>query len=645
MGLPWPNELATVSELDSSVTFFFSLRSSVQPQFCSIQTRLNRQAYHTTTTRSNSKDGKVDQTWFKMEDLRRRNLSRSVWIPLRSMKTDEVGKIGHLGYRSEFFGVGTIAISVNDRASASELRWSDIGVGHTHFGCVEKDTYVAADTYEDHRHTVRGLHLVLDQDGDGIHPSIWHLHQDLIVTLGLRREGDVWTRPREGYIDVARLRKLADGTPYLLEIRASHIRDYLCARGMALYVTSFRSRVEIMDTRSHITWTESESAYQRCGTIWKGRVTEIHEGGMPFGSQTLVIHVERTDVDPEEDVPQFDGPPNDENVISQSRSFRRQGRKLYRIEGELWRTEWIEPAVYSPIVRHDEVPPTVYFISDAEGRTENRTTLQHGRRWLWFRPELMCALAHRRGGRLTWYTRDTGGVGFSPGSVVHFGLNPLGLVNVYAKDIALLDEWEQRIWSGYNVGPDGGVSKELMDAQVRGVPAETKAPEAFLETTLLHFNRVSDALFGEQLLREHDYVSDLITRAHRFRVTSREGLFSLSKDLTRLFVDRLDVTLIRKLTSAPNGLGSLKLLEKLVAMDVQEELAREVVGPLVGIYELRHGDAHLPSAEYANAMNLVEIDQEAPYVAQGYQLMHGFMSALSTICQVVKHWQESKTRH
>ena len=584
----------------------------------------------------------MDQAWFQMDDLRRRNLSRSVWIPLRSVATDEVGRIGSLGYRSDFYGVGTIAVSVEQRTSASRLSWTDVGVSHNHFGCVENDTYVPADTYEDHRGTVRGLHLVLDQQGDGDHPSVWHLHQDIVVTLGLTCEGDVWIRPREGYIDVARLRKRADSTAYLLEIRASHLRDYLCARGMGLYVTSYRRRMEIADSRTHIAWTESESIDERSDFRWRGTVTEIHEGGMPFGSQALVIHVERTDVDPDEDVPELDGPPTDDNVIGRSRSVRRKGRRLYRIDGELWRTEWIEPLSHSPIVREDEVPPTVFFITDAGGNTESRITLEHGGRWLWFRPEVVCALAHRRGGRLTWYTRDTGGVRFSPGSVVHFGVNPLGLVNVYAKDIALLDEWEQRIWSGYNVGPDGGVSNELMDAQARGVPSETMAPEAFLERTLVQFDRSAGTLFGENILREHDHVSELIAKAHRFRVTSRDGLFSLSKDLTRIFVDRLDVTLLRKLTSSPNSLGSLKLLEKLLAMTVEEEIAREALGPLVGIYELRHGDAHLPSAGYAHAMTLVEINQEAPYVVQGYQLMHGFVSAVTTIWQMVQHWQTSK---
>lgn len=229
----------------------------------------------------------MDQTWFQMEDLRRRDLSRSVWIPLRSVALDEVGRFGYSGYRFDFYGVGTVAVGVDQRASISELGWTDIGVSHEHFGCVENDTYVPADRYEDHRRAVSGLHLVLDQAREDDQPSIWHLHQDMVVTLGLVREGDVWIRPREGYIDVARLRRRVDDTPYLIEMRASHIRDYLCARGMGLYVTSYRRRMEIADSRSHIAWTESESTVEQSEFRWRGTVREIHEGGMPIGFASI----------------------------------------------------------------------------------------------------------------------------------------------------------------------------------------------------------------------------------------------------------------------------------------------------------------------------------------------------------------------
>ena len=170
-----------------------------------------------------------------------------------------------------------------------------------------------------------------------------------------------------------------------------------------------------------------------------------------------------------------------------------------------------------------------------------------------------------------------------------------------------------------------------------GVPADTKAPESFLESTLSQFDRNANVLFGRAFLLEHDYVPELLAKAHRFRSTGKEGLFSLSKDLTRLFIDRLDVTVLRKLASASKGtkLRSLKLLENLLATRVDDKIARKMMAPLVGTYELRHGDAHLPSREYAHAMSCVGVDQDAPYVVQGYQLMHGFMSALTSICQVI----------
>ena len=200
--------------------------------------------------------------------------------------------------------------------------------------------------------------------------------------------------------------------PDLLEVRASHLRDYLCARGMALYVTSYRDRVEVFEDASHIAWPENPIREIHDNDRWEGRVIAIHEGGMPYGEKTAVFHVARTDVDPEEDVPVF-GLPTDDNVTSKSWTKEHTGRKLCRVQGELWRNEWIEPASQSPIVRGDELPPTVFFITDAEGKRENRETLVGGSRWLWFRPEVMPALAHRRGGSLHWYTRDTGSVACS----------------------------------------------------------------------------------------------------------------------------------------------------------------------------------------------------------------------------------------
>jgi len=586
----------------------------------------------------------VDQNWFEMPEVRRRKLANAVWIPLRAIyRIEEIGNHGHAGYKSEFYGVGTLAVPTGNKREAEKLGWMDVGISYHHSGCVEEGKYISADVYQDYRGEFSGLHLVLEQRGNSAENSEWHLHQDFVITLGLKCEADIWVRPDEGYIEVAKLSKREDGSPYLLEVRASHLRDYLCARGMALYVTSYRDRVEVIEDASDITWSENPIEESDDNDRWMGRVSAIHEGGMPYGEKTAVFHLVRTDVDLEEDVPVV-GPPTGDNVASESWTKEHTGRKLYRVEGELWRTEWIEPASQSPIVRGDEIPPTVFFITDAEGKQENRETLVGGGRWLWFRPEVMSALAHRRGGSLSWYTRDTGSVGCSPDYSVHFGVNSLGLINVYAKDIAYLPEWQQKAWSGYNISPEGKVSEELLASQVKAIPANTQAPEGFLAKGLSRLNHLAEAKLGITLIRQHDQIPDLIASAHRFRATDKEGLFALAKDLARLTADSIDAAALQKLVAPPKGTkwGSLKSLENLLATRIDPNHARAILSPLVGIYELRHADAHLASRESGDALSLVRVDQNAPYVTQGYQLLHACVSSIYGICQVIEGWSDEE---
>ena len=244
---------------------------------------------------------------------------------------------------------------------------------------------------------------------------------------------------------------------------------------------------------------------------------------------------------------------------------------------------------------------------------------------------------------MRWYTRHTGGVKSSPGSYLHFGVNALGLVNVFAKDIGHLAEWEQKIWAGFNVGPEGGVSEELLAAQAEGRPAETQAPEAFLPKAFVRLNEVTTAKFGFRLFREHADFDALMARAHRFRATDQAGFFSLAKDLARLTADSIDAAAIQKIVPPPKGekRSSLKTLESLVGLRVGPEKARSVLRALVGIYELRHADAHLAGSDIDDAFALARVDRTQPFVFQGCRLLHSCVSSLHSILEAL---QESPTK-
>jgi len=585
----------------------------------------------------------MDQDLFEMRDIRRRNLETAVWIPLRAvLRVHEEGRFGFSGFQEEFFGAGTLAVPLPARDAASELGWSDIGIGHQHQPYVHEGEFIPSDIYESNRGNFQGIHLVLDQRTNRADVGEWHLHQDLVLGLGLKREDDVWVCPDEGYIEVARLHRRNDGSPSLIEIRAEHLRDYLCARSMALYVTSYRSRRAVVEDASHISWEENPILESAEGDRWEGRVQEIHEGGHPYGQATAVIRTARTDIDAQDDVPTL-GIPSDEDVVSESWTVEPEGRKLFVIQGELWRCEWVPPSDFSPRIRGDDPRPSVFFVTDAQGTRESRDTLVAAGRWLWFRPDVMMVLSHRRGGGMDWYSRDTGSIWCSPDYEVHFGVNPLGLINVYAKDIALLPEWQQRIWAAHNVGPEGGVADELLASQVRANPANTQAPEGFLISGLELLRDLSQEKLAIPLIKIHDQMPEIALRCHRFRAIDRQGLFALAKDLARLTADSFDVGALRRVQShlKDTQLGSLNLLENLIASRAGPGKARGILGPLVGIYELRHVDAHLPSQDVVESLHLAGVDENSPLIYQGLQLMSSCVSSIYEIADELRKWESA----
>jgi hypothetical protein len=84
-------------------------------------------------------------------------------------------------------------------------------------------------------------------------------------------------------------------------------------------------------------------------------------------------------------------------------------------------------------------------------------------------------------------------------------------------------------------------------------------------------NEITQRRFGFRLFREHDEYEKLIEQCHRFRVTDRSGLLSLSKDLARLTADSINVGEVHKILKLPKGeqMGSLKSIEALVAAEPQ----------------------------------------------------------------------------
>ena len=447
----------------------------------------------------------MDQSWFEMRDLRKRKLDKSVWVPLRAEKEIRNSvQFGFIDYTEEFIGYGSIMVPIDKQSFTEQLDWTDVGISRTHSCSFHDDKYVPADVY--YNDDLEGVNLVLNQSFDNnLDCNEWHLHQDLVISLGLKREGDIWICPSKGYVEVAKLERNQEGSPILLQIKNQFLKDYLCARECGLYVTSYFSRDKIYENFPVLSWKGTSKNEKEGRDFWECRKLEIHEGGFPFGQKIAVSHVGRIDIDENEDVPDMNSFPTDENVKSDFFEKSFQGKKLYRIMSELWKYDWINPAKSSPIILGDEHPIDIYYITDEEGTKESGNSLTKGGKWLWFKPELISNLLSIRGSFLNWYTRDTGSVSCAPNGGIHFGVNDLGLITVYAKDVGYLPEWQQQIWAGYNIAPEGGISKELHAAQVKAEPASTLAPEAFIERAINEINEEAKKQLNIRFFRGHHW--------------------------------------------------------------------------------------------------------------------------------------------
>lgn len=572
----------------------------------------------------------MDKKWFDLRHQIKRTYAQSVWIPLSIGITEKSGEYGSADYRDVFEGAHSVVVPLDRRELAETYSWSDEQDSRP---WAEAGIYKPSDVHSHNEEVDVGFRLALRQPVPGEQRSVWHLHQDFVLALGLLREGDSWVRPEENYAEVARLRRDQHGQPVGIEAKSEFLRDYLRARNAAMKIASFRSRAAIVEDLDDIDFPQDGRDEEVSGGRLEERAWAIDRSGSPFGSGVAVFKASRNDVDPELDVPIM-GPETNENTDSSSWTFKRTDGKLYQVMSEFWRDEWVEPAPNSVRVRRDRVPSSVTFVVEADGTRMNADDLDDEDigRWLWFSPEVVPAILSRRGASLQWYTRDTGGILTISNPTIHFGLNDKFLVTVYARDVARLPEWERRFWAGFNVSPEAGVSAELLSAQVKVEVAKTQAPEKYLPRVLHKLNVEWRGRFGTALLREHDQIDEILSRIHRFRAMDRSGFLSLAKDIARLTADAIDAGVAQKVAPPEKGqkLGSLKSFEKALATLQGEEIAHKVVGPLFAAYDLRLSDAHLPKSDFLDALKTLGISDDEPPLMMGFKLLHAVVSSLNS---------------
>lgn len=561
------------------------------------------------------------------------DIMRSVWVPLILSSRKTQGMYGYEGFTVETNVARTLIVSADKTDEALSLEWEEITSNSEHVPYVEEGQFHTAEEFIGWKSNVSGIHPVLEQSLPD-EPTEWHLHYDIVLGLGLKKEGDHWVRPEEDYLKIAELRRAKGGKPEGIFIRMEHLRDFLCARNSGLLIASYSERAVVLANKPEFDWENGRAQLAGEHFRWKGFITPIAEGGHPFGSRTAVIWAGRKTPEPENEVPTHAGP-GDEDIETSFREIKHEGNMLYDVRGELWRNEWVPPAERSPRVRRDREESTVEFIVDGSGRRAAGSQLDSLRGWLWFSPAIISELLLKRHGMLEWYTRDTGSIGHRPSSGVHFGVNSKNLINVYASDIYRLPDIYKRIWQAHNVPPDGPPSQELWMSQMQARPAKTIAPEMGFFSALVYLEKISKERLGSPLLKSHDSVPQLLRQIHRFRGTSIQGLCSLSKDLDQLITERIDNRLLEHFAPPPDkNFRSIKRLSYF--LDTIEKDGRHITAPLAGVSALRQGDAHLPSSELNEAFKLIGLDNTGDYFNMAQRMIEMMCITLAIIADSIK---------
>lgn len=572
----------------------------------------------------------MDKDWILQSKDTRRVFANATWVPLRASVEHSKGDVKAVPYESEYFGCGSVAFPPQHRERAESLGWSDIGISRSaRPHAYEDGHYSSIEEYQYNDKEPIGIHLVFDHPHPVVGAKRWILSPDLVVALGLIKEGPNWVRPEEDFAIVAREVLDEDGDHKLIEIKREFLIDYLAARGLCLRLSYYRQRVENVADLDSSPYAGLESRTEpRDGGRFELLVRKVND---VFGGSWAVFRMWRTDVDEEEDAPVM-GPERDDNTEFESSRGRRDGFGGVRVEGEFWREEWIEHQGRSVRVRGDEDQTLPTFIVETDGKRLPSAELNNEDvgRWLWFRPSVVSELLSRRGFSLEWYTAETGAIRSTSGVRVHFGINAAELITVYAHDVARVAPWEQHIWAAHNVAPEGKVSAELLESQVKAEPASTHAPEELLLEVMRMLESGFNRHFGARLFTHDIDDREVLKIISRFVSKDRASLLRLAKELVRVFTDRLDVRTLRQLSNHPkkNELKSNKLLESILADRVGQERARHVFRAIAGAYDMRVGDAHPTSSSIGDAMHLAGLNESDSYLKQGERLISHFGEAI-----------------
>lgn len=544
-----------------------------------------------------------NQSWFEMVDVISNRHGEGEWTLLWAYEVVCSGEEFSAPYSEEIFRVRSIFAPMTNKFELFSV-WHDVDSDNV-YPCVDRKHYCKPGTYYFDSSIGReageyGVYSYMTARGE---TSELIINPDFVAALGLTRHEDLWVRPGECGKEVIKIERNKEAKIVRISVRTELLKDYLCARGMGLYVEEFRHRQEQGFDGNQIDWIQSpyiEGKIARDGNgryEWKG---------------WMFKHMDEHSW---EDVQTVKGP-----ILSLP--------SYYRIEGQLWKQFWVNPGQLSTRVADDKLGLKFYVKPNGdEHEISPVDDVEYGHVYLFFNIGIVRKL-HDAGLTIKWDARDVFTIQPPSGEPIMCGISTKDKIFAISADIARQDGWLQLLLHSENERPEELkeiVGCELFQNQMMCEYLSSKAPENEFSRLLQELGTAFAAKTGVQLWKQLDFGSDTVSSVSRFLSIDKDGFVRLARKLTSVMIERIDVNELRKYINRRIETAQLKSIGLLSASLTLVGINGDV-GQLVkfmrNINDVRQIDAHLMSREDVEAKRMsVPVPEDLQFLEQGARLI------------------------
>lgn len=571
------------------------------------------------------------KNWLLMNDIKNINITDKSWITVLAYIEEKNDiNLGYNGYQRQYDCINSIIIKKKELKKLPLLMRNTVMQSADNRPSAYDRTYERIEEFNDYHSKITGEYFIYKRSHPLTQKREISISQDFIFAMDLFCIGNNYYDPHFDDELVIRVENDEHKETYKVDIRKDYLLDYLSARNMSLIVDRYFERQ--VDTISNL--YDDKIQEEVTDYSYALFVSKTLPNGMRPGDSALIMKVSYKDVDYDEDIPEYDEAKDTQ--VEQS-EVKYEGEGINHYLAEFRRIYVLHNNGISIKIRRDKINLNYKYYVDNTNKKVLSKKLITKIQFLWFKPDIIKILLQGKYCTLRWFTKDTCQIG-NMDNHIWFGVNKLGLINVFAKDIIELPEYYQSKWLSYNCPPNGGVSQELLMSQIEASPANTKSSEYLLKVSLQEINEAFLGKYSKPIFKETAETVDIDKQINRFQSVSQDNCFALCKNMNRFIIERFNNDVLIELSSdMEKRTGSLKRLEHILSK--KDGKASEIISPLFIIYDMRIIDAHYTEVSAKDIFKRFDIEiteTEDNYIRIAEYIIYQVAKCLHEISVIIR---------